>query len=301
METPFLVAVTPMKELGTFTEPQAFLRLVQRGMEAREAENSLMLGVLLDLCNAPPIGAATPVLISVRDRGSWSLAAVVTPPFPLILVAASSRIPAEELALLGEHLHRSGAALSGVVAASELAEAFARVWTGISGCRVRDVVRQRIYRSTTVADIRSPPGELRRATPADLELVGRWFAEFYVEALNQDDPRPAHQIAEQRIRRREVYLWEDSEPRSILARGRPTRNTISVNAVYTPPLWRRQGLATAAVASLSRELLAEGYSMCVLYTDLSNPTSNGIYQRIGYEPVSDSDHFFFEPSRDTGC
>ena len=33
--------------------------------------------------------------------------------------------------------------------------------------------------------------------------------------------------------------------------------------------------------------------MCVLYTDLANPTSNSIYQRIGYEPVGDSVHLEF--------
>ena len=27
-----------------------------------------------------------------------------------------------------------------------------------------------------------------------------------------------------------------------------------------------------------------------LFTDLANPTSNGVYQRIGYEPVDDTVH-----------
>jgi predicted GNAT family acetyltransferase len=34
-------------------------------------------------------------------------------------------------------------------------------------------------------------------------------------------------------------------------------------------------------------LLAEGYEACVLFTDLANPTSNHIYQSIGYRPVCD--------------
>jgi predicted GNAT family acetyltransferase len=76
-------------------------------------------------------------------------------------------------------------------------------------------------------------------------------------------------------------------------RARPTRSTITVNAVYTPPELRRQGFATAAVAALSRALLAEGYPSCVLYTDLANPTSNSIYRRIGYEPVADAVRWFF--------
>ena len=66
-----------------------------------------------------------------------------------------------------------------------------------------------------------------------------------------------------------------------------------MNAVYTPPEWRGRGYATAAVATLSSELLGEGYAMCVLYTDLANPTSNRIYRRIGYEAVCDSLHLRF--------
>jgi hypothetical protein len=39
---------------------------------------------------------------------------------------------------------------------------------------------------------------------------------------------------------------------------------------------------------LSRQLLGEGNRFCCLYTDLDNPTSNAIYARIGYRPVSDA-------------
>jgi predicted GNAT family acetyltransferase len=41
------------------------------------------------------------------------------------------------------------------------------------------------------------------------------------------------------------------------------------------------------VASLSALLLQRGFELCVLYTDLSNPTSNSIYSGIGYRPVRD--------------
>ena len=33
----------------------------------------------------------------------------------------------------------------------------------------------------------------------------------------------------------------------------------------------------------------------LLFTDLANPTSNSIYQRVGYEPVSDADQWAFGP------
>lgn len=69
--------------------------------------------------------------------------------------------------------------------------------------------------------------------------------------------------------------------------ARPTKRAIAVNGVYTPPEWRSRGYATACVAALSELLLRRGFEFCVLYTDLSNPTSNAIYTRIGYRPVRD--------------
>ena len=67
----------------------------------------------------------------------------------------------------------------------------------------------------------------------------------------------------------------------------------AVNAVYTPPEQRRRGYATAAVAVLSQRLLDTGYQFCCLFTDLSNPTSNTIYQRIGYRPLCDYNEYIF--------
>jgi hypothetical protein len=58
--------------------------------------------------------------------------------------------------------------------------------------------------------------------------------------------------------------------------------------VYTPKELRGRGYATSVVAAASRAILAEGRRFCCLITDLANPTSNGIYARIGYVPVSDA-------------
>jgi predicted GNAT family acetyltransferase len=74
---------------------------------------------------------------------------------------------------------------------------------------------------------------------------------------------------------------------------RPSANGVVVTNVYTPPQFRNQGYATACVAALCRKLLGEGYSFCSLYTDLSNPTSNSIYTKIGFQPVQDSYMFRF--------
>ena len=57
--------------------------------------------------------------------------------------------------------------------------------------------------------------------------------------------------------------------------------------MYTPRERRGRGYASALVAALSRKQLDEGARFCVLYTDLTNPTSNAIYPRVGYRPLVD--------------
>ena len=89
-------------------------------------------------------------------------------------------------------------------------------------------------------------------------------------------------------------LWDDGGPVSLAGFGGGTPNGIRIGPVYTPPELRGRGYASALVAALSAELLAAGRRFCFLYTDLANPTSNRIYERIGYRRVCESAEIAFE-------
>ena len=75
--------------------------------------------------------------------------------------------------------------------------------------------------------------------------------------------------------------------------GGRTPHGTRVGPVYTPPEHRRRGFAGALVAAASQAQLDEGLEFCFLFTDLANPTSNHVYQAIGYEPVTDIDVYVF--------
>ena len=72
---------------------------------------------------------------------------------------------------------------------------------------------------------------------------------------------------------------------------------VRVGPVYTPPELRGRGYAGAATAAASQAALDAGVRQVVLYTDLANPTSNALYQRLGYRPVEDRVIFSFTPAR----
>ena len=90
-----------------------------------------------------------------------------------------------------------------------------------------------------------------------------------------------------------MYLWADGEPVAMAGTSGQTPNGARVGPVYTPPALRGRGYASACTAALSQLLLDEGRRFCFLYTDLSNPTSNKIYQAIGYRPVCNADMYTF--------
>jgi predicted GNAT family acetyltransferase len=61
--------------------------------------------------------------------------------------------------------------------------------------------------------------------------------------------------------------------------------SVRIQAVYTPSPHRRHGYAAALTAEASGRARRAGADEVVLFTDLANPTSNAVYQRIGYQPV----------------
>ena len=78
---------------------------------------------------------------------------------------------------------------------------------------------------------------------------------------------------------------------------RPTRNGIAISMVYTPPEFRNRGYATSCVSASSKNLLEDGFKFCTLFTDANNPTSNKIYEEIGFREVGSALVGKFSPKK----
>ena len=61
----------------------------------------------------------------------------------------------------------------------------------------------------------------------------------------------------------------------------------------TPPEQRARGYASAGVATLSAELFVEQGLRCVLNPNVNNVAANSVYQRLGYQAVSDILRYHF--------
>ncbi|MNS77748.1 Acetyltransferase (GNAT) family protein [compost metagenome] len=275
---------TPALDVGV--EPRAFLEAVREDLERHEAENGLLLGFLSRLATEPP--AEIPFMAHHPDLGAVALLTSLN----LIV----SRGMGEAAPALVQALQARGLPVPGIVGRAEDVDALAIAWAEASGAAPTHSVDQMLYELRHIDWPPGVPGRMRPMTESDVALVTGWVWGFYRDALPHE-PYSEAEARENALARPAMgmtYLWErDGVPVAMAALARPTRRGITVNAVYTPLEHRRCGYASALVAALSDEGLKRGKDFCVLYTDLANPTSNAIYQAIGYRPVTRSKNVRF--------
>lgn len=139
-------------------------------------------------------------------------------------------------------------------------------------------------------------GKLRLATPDDFEIVRDYLRAFILECIPKElptEPKLA-QMVKEKIEQKTYSLWiVNGEAVAQAGTTRRTRNGISIAAVYTPPRHRGKGYASNMMAALSQQLLDEGRLFCALYTDIANPTSNKIYESVGYQIVGTSEYLSY--------
>ena len=267
-----------MRSLHRFTEPKAFLTQAEPFLRAKEVENALMLGI----CGSARFDDSCYLATVEEDQGVVACA-LRTPPHGALLTRADR----QALELLASDLADKYQDLSAVAGPEPAVGDFARLWSARTGVAAGPAMRMRVFEARRVVQPRLPAGTFRAATEADLPTVSRWAAAFIDEA-GLDEPSDPDDVARERIRESSLFIWEDEQPVSMAAWAGRTGRMVRINYVYTPPEHRGRGYASACVASLTQQLLNEGFAQCCLYTDLANPTSNKIYQAIGYRPVCDA-------------
>ncbi|MEV8431048.1 GNAT family N-acetyltransferase [Streptomyces sp. HUAS 31] len=230
-------------------------------------------------------GGEAPVFGALELDGQVRAAYFRTPPYHLNVTPLTP----EEADSLAAHLVGLGQAVPGVIAARETAEAFSAAWRRHAGARGTVGQRQRLYRLGNLTVPQPvPAGRARVVGPADRDQLTRWHGEF-VEAVGHVAARDAGAWADSRISYGGVTFWEgeDGTPLAMAGVTPEVAGQVRVAPVYTPAPLRGRGYAGAVTAAVTRAVLGSGVREVLLFTDLDNPTSNGLYQRIGYRAVAD--------------
>jgi GNAT superfamily N-acetyltransferase len=255
-------------------------------LRSRPADNTVPLTVLEVLRNrgGNAFGDAAPRFgWWQHDDGDVCGAFLVTPPYPLLLTP----VPPQSLDFLAETLAQAGTPLTGVNGEPAAAEGFAAAWCKRTGATAETSMRQRLFR---LAELRpptpAPSGQPRAPRSADRDLLVAWWAAFAQESGAVDRDHDA--AVDDRLSYGGLTLWEArGQPVSFAGLTRQVAGMTRVGPVYTPPHWRRHGYGAGVTAAVSARALREGAREVLLFTDLANPTSNALYQRLGYQPVHD--------------
>jgi uncharacterized protein len=271
----------------------AFLERAGDFLLAREAVHNLALGLSSRLRTHPLLYGEDPYFAVALEGGKVVAATMRTPPHNLILTevddpAALEPLAADALAAFGS--------LPGAGGPREPVGKFARIWAERTGAGAEISMRLRIYEAEETRRPEGVAGRIRPYEERDRELVLAWMDAFADEAMSEAPPETSEEWLERRLDDPDsgIVIWEvDGEAVSMGGYGGPTPNGNRIGPIYTPPGLRRRGYASALTAELTQMLLDRGQRFCFLFTDLANPTSNSIYQQIGYRPVADVDQWSF--------
>lgn len=278
-------------DLQIYEDPRAFRALADPFYGTDTLRHTVALTVMarfLGMAREQP-----PIMGTLHDNGELVGVALRTPPWPVIV----SGLPTEP-ELLESFLTQwleADPELPGVSGPVENAHALADVWTKRTGGTTNVTLASRLFRLGEL----TPPtttGHAREATADDTDLLVKWRADFEIEALGFQRDAADGPVE---IRRRfeigdSVILWEDGGKTVAWANASvPIGGMSRVGPVYTPPEHREHGYGSAVTAAVSQHAMDAGADDVILFTDLTNPVSNSIYQKIGYRPVYDSTELEF--------
>jgi len=268
-------------QLERFTSVDDFLAVAGAYLEAREAEHNLIFGLCALIRRYPEL-YKDPWFLAASNGGEVVGAAMRTPPHNVILSEMAEPVAVALAEAITEDL-------PGVMGPAAIAKAFAE-----RRGTAELAMNERIFKIERVIPPTPAPGSWRLAEPRDIDLLTEWIVAFSAEAHvgAHDDPRA---LAERWIKRmgKTLYLWKDCEPVAMAGAGGETPHGIRIGPVYTPPALRGRGYASNLVGAATADQLAHGRRFCFLFTDRANPTSNKIYQALGYEAVGDVDMYRF--------
>lgn len=210
--------------------------------------------------------------------------AMRTAPFNLTV----SDMPPEAVPALARVLREGDPDLPGIAGPRDTVAALIHGLglTGTTRLHMEDVVR-------VLGDLMAPrypvPGLARAATLNDVDLLERWFAAFAAESgAAIDEPRA---VAHRGISDKRFWLW-CVEGSAVAVGGHaplaetPAGKVGRIGSIYTEPTQRGQGYGSAITHHIAQQLLTT-CSTVLLYADAANPTSNSIYEHLGFTKVAE--------------
>jgi GNAT superfamily N-acetyltransferase len=200
-------------------------------------------------------------------------------------------LPDGSVDAVAEALAEVAPAAGGVEGTLDHVTRFGERWSALRGVGYRRSYASRLYRLGALRVPRAA-GSPRRAVESDAELCAAWAEAMRVESGMAPQGWTAA-VVTNRIAAGRWWLWEhEGRPVCLAAHQIPVLGWSRIGPVYTPPAERGHGCASILTAHVAQTLRTRGIDVC-LFADTHNPTSNKIYQAIGFEPVQEFVNYQF--------
>ncbi|HET7431502.1 MAG TPA: GNAT family N-acetyltransferase [Nocardioides sp.] len=287
-------------DLRFFDHPAEFLDVAGAHLAEEPVLSTVMAGVADRVREQAEAGVPWPEGVpcwfaAVLDENEVVGTAMRTAPFgtyPAYLLP----MPDEAAVLLARTLLEREEPVYGANGALPTVQVFCDEMARATGRQAVVGQHTRLFELGELTEALPVEGRLRPARVDEQELVSSWYDAFMADADEQAGRPPgvsAHESpGPEEMRRRieggRVFVWEDPDgtPVHVTAATMPTFGVSRVGPVYTPKEHRRRGIASQAVYQVSKLLRDSGERAC-LFTDQANPTSNKIYEALGYQRLVD--------------
>ena len=261
-------------------------------IEEKEWLNNLMVGNCEDgLKN----GTEGWVLARVTNDSKTELIILNRKPWHLLFYSPTNNRTDELFEFIAKEVYKIDKDILGVNGDKELARKFAKYYCKEANIKyevqteMRILLLEKIIKSKTNEEV-----TFRKAKFADKLTLIKYLKEFMKEAL---DEKITDEQAEEKFNRyieKGYYVLENKgKIVSQAALLRDLKKGKCVSAVYTPKEERSKGYAYTLVYKISEKAFNNGAEYCVLYTDDTNPISNHVYEKIGYERKVDCEDLRF--------
>ncbi|MDE7552341.1 GNAT family N-acetyltransferase [Bacillus cereus] len=276
-----------MIQLHVYEEIVNFKEEVTPFLEKNEQENNLILGVLQMV--------QQPIFMGIAKQGEEITVVFLQTEDKKQIIVANAEISGVAIKMLAKELTKIYPDIPGLIGNKKVVQKLAEEIALLENKKKNVVMEQGVYELKEVKKKSSEDVFFREVSSNELTLIEEWIYQFCKDVNLPTTKEEAKQTAHALLTNHRLFGLEvDGKLVSVAAKTRPTKNNITVNFVYTPTEARKKGYASNCVAALSQRMLDEGYKTTTLYTDLANPTSNKIYQEIGYEQIAESVLIFLE-------
>jgi hypothetical protein len=177
------------------------------------------------------------------------------------------------------------------VGPAKVADAFAARLQRKTGRAGSMSMEMTFYTLDRVTEVSSPAGCMRAATRAELdELAPLAVAAEREMGVHAEERNPAEIESTLRhaIDDGQQFVWTQGPSiRAMASYVSPFKHGgARIRGVFTLPAFRGRGYGSAITGALAARLLKGGQAWVALFADNANPTSTGIYRRLGFQAHS---------------